>query len=107
MALNQLLLRNWAIELDRFDQLHWARVLLALFVIWTMLSWMSGSTGPKASFVGFRFPLEPKFLVRMRFVNQGLKMMTEGYDRVSLGTHFFCFLKVFFIKKEGRKEKNT
>lgn len=88
MALGQLLHSSWAVELDRLDQLQWARVLLALFVIWTMSSWVTWSDGPKASFVGFRFPLEPKFLVRMRFVNQGLKMMNEGYDKVSLEYQF-------------------
>ncbi|KAK7696711.1 hypothetical protein SLS64_014295 [Diaporthe eres] len=53
-----------------------------------MSSWITWSDGPKASFVGFRFPLEPKFLVRMRFVNQGLKMMNEGYDRDVLAPNY-------------------
>lgn len=83
MAFEQVLYRGLGLQLDHFDQLQWARIFLALVFIWTMSSWVSESGGPKAPFVGFRSPLEPKLLARTRFVTQGLKIMEEGYNRVS------------------------
>nr|BBD84646.1 putative cytochrome P450 [Cordana terrestris] len=81
MAIEQFLHRSWLHGLDHLDQLSWGQLILALVIIWSISSWMSGLDGPKVPMVGYRWPFEPKFLVRMRFVTQGLGMMSEGYSK--------------------------
>ncbi|RYP42592.1 hypothetical protein DL767_000116 [Monosporascus sp. MG133] len=74
--------------LARFAQidlngLPWSQLISALLVL-TVCTWLYMPTfdGVSAPFAGYRSPLEPSLLVRMRFAREAPGMIDEGYSKV-------------------------
>nr|Q15FB6.1 RecName: Full=Cytochrome P450 monooxygenase ltmJ; AltName: Full=Lolitrem B biosynthesis cluster 3 protein J [Epichloe festucae var. lolii]ABF20221.1 P450 monooxygenase [Epichloe festucae var. lolii]AFO85405.1 P450 monooxygenase [Epichloe festucae] len=81
MAFASLLHHIWNHAVDCAEQLTWWQTIVSFIIFCIMCSWLPGNGEMRAPFVGYRWPFEPTFWVRMRFIFQSLGMMTEGYSK--------------------------